>query len=108
MSFLEFALVFADRFLSMHVALSLDLSGVNPPFSGTGPMASKRARSKDIERSATGAVVEQVSTCLPIYEDTKLFLDKDINLKWKEVNEAFTSLACTGLHANTSRFHART
>ena len=30
-----------------------------------------------------------MSTCLPIYEDTKLFLDKDIKLKWQEVNEAF-------------------
>lgn len=30
-----------------------------------------------------------MSACLPIYEDTKLFLDKDIKLKWQEVNEAF-------------------
>ena len=38
---------------------------------------------------ATRAAVEQVSSGLPIYEDTKLYLDKDIKLKWQEVNETF-------------------
>ena len=28
---------------------------------------------------------------LPIYGDTKLILDKDIKLKWQEVNDIFTS-----------------
>jgi len=32
-----------------------------------------------------------VSASPPIYEDTKLILDKDIKLKWKEVNDAFVS-----------------
>jgi len=26
---------------------------------------------------------------MPIYQDTKLYLDKDIKLKWQEVNEKF-------------------
>ena len=26
---------------------------------------------------------------LPIYKDTKLYLDKDIKLKWQEVNETY-------------------
>lgn len=77
-SFLEFALVFADRFLAMNVALSPDPSGVHLPLSSTGSMASKRAGSKDTDESATGVAVEQVSACLSIYEDTKLFLDKDL------------------------------
>lgn len=32
-----------------------------------------------------------MSISLLIYEDTKLIVDKDIKLKWKEVNDAFTS-----------------
>lgn len=52
-------------------------------------MASKWAGSKDTNGSATGAAVERVSTSLPIYEDTKLIVDKDIKMKWKEVNDAF-------------------
>lgn len=81
MSFRKFSLVFDGGSLSMHVALSQDISGVHLPLSSIRSMASKRARSKDTDRSATGAAVEQVSACLPIYEDTKLFLDKDIKLK---------------------------
>lgn len=30
-----------------------------------------------------------MSSSLLIYKDTKCFLDKDIKLKWQEVNEAF-------------------
>lgn len=52
-------------------------------------MDSKRAGSKDTDGSAIGAAVEWVSSSLPIYEDTKLFLENDIKLKWQEVNEAF-------------------
>jgi len=52
-------------------------------------MASKRARSKDTNESATEAVVEWVSTSLLIYDDTKLIVEKDIKMKWKEVNDAF-------------------
>ena len=36
-----------------------------------------------------GMQLEQVSSSLTIYEDTKLYLDKDIKLKWQEVNETF-------------------
>jgi hypothetical protein len=79
----------ADRFLAMHVTLSPDLAGVHPPLSSSGSMASKRAGSKDTDGSATGAAVERVSQVLSIYEDTKLILDKDIKLKWQEVNDAF-------------------
>lgn len=89
MSFPEFYLVFADIFLAMHVALSPYISGVHLALRSIGPMASKRTGSKDTDGSATGAAVEQMFACLLIYEDGKLFLDKDINLKWKEVNEAF-------------------
>lgn len=53
-------------------------------------MASKIAGSKDTYESATGATMEQVSSSLPIYEDTKLILDKDIKPKWQVVNDAFT------------------
>ena len=52
-------------------------------------MASKRVGSKDTDGSATRVVVEGVSTSLSIYEDTKLIVDKDIKLKWQEVNDAF-------------------
>lgn len=89
MSFLKFSLVFVDTFLAMHVALSPDLAGVRPPLSSLGSIASKRLGSKDTNESATGEIAEQVSTSLPIYEDTKLIVDKDIKLKWQEVNYAF-------------------
>lgn len=52
-------------------------------------MASKRIGSQDTNGIAAGAVAEQVSSGFPIYEDTKLYLDKDIKLKWQEVNETF-------------------
>ena len=53
-------------------------------------MASKRIRSQDTDGMATVAVSEQVSSGVSIYEDTKLSLDKDIKLKWQEVNQTFT------------------
>lgn len=52
-------------------------------------MASKRTGSQNTIGMATGATTEQVSSGLPIYEDTQLYLDKDIKLKWQEVNETF-------------------
>lgn len=52
-------------------------------------MASKRVGSKDTDRSATGLTVERVFASLLIYEDTKLILEKEIKLKWQEVNDAF-------------------
>lgn len=53
-------------------------------------MASKRARSKDTIRSATGDVVEKVSMSLLIYEDNKMFIDRYINMKWKDIIETFS------------------
>lgn len=52
-------------------------------------MASMGVGSKDINEITTKDVVKRVSTSLSIYEDTKLIIRKDINLKWKEVNDAF-------------------
>jgi len=34
---------------------------------------------------------------MPIYKDTKLYLDKDIKMKWQEVNETFASTFGEGL-----------
>ena len=52
-------------------------------------MASKRTGFQDTNGIVARAVIEYVSSILPIYEDTKLYLDKDIKLKWQEVNETF-------------------
>lgn len=52
-------------------------------------MVSKRAWSEDTNGSATRIVVEQVSASLPIYEYTKLIIDKDIKMEGLEVNDAF-------------------
>lgn len=60
-------------------------------------MASKRVGSQDTGGNVVGAIVEQVPSSLPIYEDTKMFLDKDIKMKWKEVNEAFVGTFEEGL-----------
>lgn len=125
MLFLKFSLVLADRFISMHVSMSPYLVGVRPPLSSSGSMASKRAGSKDTDGSATRTKIEWVSTSFLIYEDTKLIVDKDIKLKWQEVNDAFagtfwedlkdansmwtfTSLSYTGLHAGIPCSHAWT
>ncbi|MCY6525026.1 hypothetical protein, partial [Actinobacillus pleuropneumoniae] len=59
------------------------------PLSSSRSMASKRVGSKDTDGSATGATVERVSTSFLIYEDTKLIVEKDIKMKWQEVNDAF-------------------
>ena len=53
-------------------------------------MASKRACSKDTIESTTRYVVEKVSISLSIYEDTKLFIDKEIKITWKEINDIFS------------------
>jgi len=52
-------------------------------------LSSKRIGSQDTDGVAAGAVVGQGSSTLSIYEDTMLYLEKDIKLKWKEVNETF-------------------
>lgn len=76
----------------MHITMSLDIAGVRSSLKNLGSMVSKRVVSKNTDRSATIVVVEWVSTSLPIYEDTNLVLDKDIKLKWQEVNDAFSSI----------------
>jgi len=105
--------------------LSLYLSDVHPHLSSIWWIASKRVGSQDTDGNAARAAVERVSSSLLIYEDTKLFLDKDIEMKCQEVNEhlqdllkktsntvrcmwTFTSPACIELHANTLRSHAWT
>lgn len=89
MSLLKLALDFTERFISMHVALSPYIIGVLPPLSNSGSMASKRAGSKDTKGSAPGVTIERMFTSLLNYEDAKLIVDKDIKLKWQEVNYAF-------------------
>ena len=43
----------------------------------------------DTIKSATGDAVDQVSMRFPIYEDTKLFIDKDIKMKFYDINDTF-------------------
>ena len=81
MSFPRICFVFADRFLAMHVALPLNLVVVHSPLISSGSITSKGVGSKEIDESATRAAVERVYTSFPIYEDTKLIIDKDIKLK---------------------------
>jgi len=73
----------------MHVAMYQDLKGVHLPLSNFGSIPSKREGSNDTDESATRVAIEWVFTSLSIYEDTRLIVDKDIKLKWKEVNDAF-------------------
>lgn len=81
MSLLKFSSVFADIFLAMHVALSLDLESVHLPLSSLRSMPFMREGSKNIDGSSTRAAVERVFTSMSIYEDTKLIVGKDIELK---------------------------
>lgn len=90
MSVLKFSLVSNDIFISMNVAMSPSIAGVHPSLSRLGSMASKRAGSKDTNESAIGHAVEQVSMCLSIYEETKLIVDKEIKLKWQDINDTFS------------------
>lgn len=62
--------------------MSLGVTSVHPSLNSTGTMASKRVGSKDTVESATRDAVEKVSMSLPIYEETKLFIDNDIKMKW--------------------------
>lgn len=52
-------------------------------------MASKRAGSKDTVKISTRDVVKQGSMSLPMYTDTHLFIEKDINITWKDINIIF-------------------
>jgi len=53
-------------------------------------MASKREGSNDTVESTTRDVVEQVYMSLPIYEDTNFFIDKEIKIKWQDINDIFS------------------
>lgn len=63
----------------------------------TKSMASQRVGSHDIDENIATAVAEKVSSSLPIYEYRKLYLDRGIKLKWKEVNETFAGPSEEGL-----------
>ena len=77
MSILKFSLVFkTNRFLAMHVAMSLDIVGLHPSLNSSVSMASKRAGSKDTNQSTTRTIVERVSMSFLIYEETKLIIEK--------------------------------
>ena len=70
----------------MIVTMSLTIVGVHLSLNITGTMASKRTRSKGTVGSETGDGVEQVSMGLPIYEETKLVINKEIKMKAETVN----------------------
>ena len=70
--------------------MSPGIAGVCLSLSSIVTMASKRVGSKDTVGSETGDAAEHVSMGLPIYEDTKLVIDKDIKMKWKEINDTFS------------------
>lgn len=76
MSVLKVALVLTDRFLAMHVSMSLDIAGVHPSLRSSRAMAFKGAGSKDTDGSATREAVKRVSMTLLIYKDTKLIVKK--------------------------------
>ncbi len=44
----------------------------------------QESRVEDNVQNTTGDAVNKVSTNLPIYEDIKLFMDKDVNMKWQQ------------------------
>lgn len=91
MSVLKLFWFSTDKFLSMSVSLSPGIISACPPLSSTGTMASKRAGSQDTVESANGDAVDQVSMRFPIYEDKNLFIEKDIKMKWQDINDTFSS-----------------
>lgn len=54
-------------------------------------MASKIAQSKETVEIATRDVVEKLSMSLTIYEDTNLVKDREIKMKWQDINDMFSS-----------------
>jgi len=74
--------------------MSPGIVGFRPSLSHTCTMASKRAGSKDTFGSETGDAVEQVSMGVPIYEDTKLVIDRDIKMKWQDINHFLKTCLC--------------
>lgn len=69
--------------------MSSFIVGFFPCLCSIGTMTSKRAGSKDTVGDETRDVVEHVSMVLPIYEDTKIFIDRDIKMKWNDTNDTF-------------------
>ena len=70
--------------------MSPSIVGVCLSLSSTGTMASKRARSKNTVGSETRDAIEQMSMGLPVYKDTKLVIDRDIKMKWQDINNTFS------------------
>ena len=76
--------VSTNRFLAMNVSMSLGIIGVHLSLKNTSTMDFKRADSKDIVESTKGFAAKQVSMSFPIYEDIKLFIEKDIKMIWQQ------------------------
>lgn len=68
----------------MIFSLFTGITGVLPSLYNIYTMDSKRGGSKDPIESETGDAVKQVSMGFPIYEDTNLFIEKEIKMKWKD------------------------
>lgn len=109
----------------MSVSLSLGITRVHQSLSNTSKMASKRVGLKDTIESTTKYVVKQTSKSLSIYEDTELFIEKEVKMKWKDINDILLGTSeenledrrvninihkftCTELHAGIPHFHAKT
>lgn len=73
----------------MNVGMSLGIESVRLSLINSGSMPPKREGLKDTDGSTTGDAIEQVSMSLLIYEDTKLLVDKDVKLKWQDINDTF-------------------
>jgi len=69
--------------------MSLDIGDVFPSLNSSFSLASNRVGSKDTNGSVTRDAIKRVSMIFMIYEDTKLIIDKDIKLKFQEINDSF-------------------
>lgn len=74
----------------MIISLTSSITNVHESLHSTCTMDSKRAWSKDTIKSAIGDMFEQMSMSLPIYEETKFFIDKDIKIEWQDINDIFS------------------
>lgn len=52
-------------------------------------MESKRVVSKYTTKRSIGEAVEQTLVDFPVYADAQLFVEKDLDLTWHNVKEAF-------------------
>ena len=75
---------FTDIFLAMSVSMYIGIKGVHLSLDITITMAFKRGESKDTIESTTWVAAKQVSMILPTYEDIKLFMDKDIKIRYRQ------------------------